>query len=82
MLRQKLEGEIKRIAPDPYDPGSFVWLDVLAGQQMLRLMVTQRFAQEKGLLEGEKFSWETWTIPILNILLLNPVLDITSEFKD
>lgn len=75
-----MEGRVVGVKNDPYDPEQHAWVDVEIDGGVRRLMVTQRFRQENGLYEGEKFSWKSWSIPILNFLLLNPVQDITKDF--
>lgn len=79
-LRREIEGQIIKDTPDPYDPDQHAWIDVLVDNEVIRLLVTQRFRQEKQLYEGEQFSWKSWTIPLLNFLLMNPVQDITKDF--
>lgn len=81
-LRRKVSGEIIRVQDDPYDSQHHSWVDVRVNDepQTRRLLVTQRFRSENGLMVGQEFTWHTWALPLLNFLSLNPVQDITNDF--
>ena len=79
-LRQKMEGDIVKVQPDPHEPEEWAWVDVAVGEEILRLLVTQSFSKKHNLTEKKTFSWLVWKQPWLNFFL-SPVQEIKRSSK-
>jgi hypothetical protein len=81
-IRTKKDGGILSIRPDSSCPDEFAFIDVLVDDEVRTKMVTGRYREEHGLVEGDFMTWDEWTMPIFKNFLnafVNTVKDVTGN---
>jgi hypothetical protein len=80
IFREKIEGEIFEMKPDPYHPSENEFQELhikTTTRGQMKLRVPGKYIKENGLHLNGNISFLNWKAKIFNLVFRNPIQDLT-----